>query len=172
MSLRSIRTCCCAAALLSAPTTVAGAQSAGSDSADARADNMWHASARMGTLAVGIPQKVSASFLLGAERYWGAGTRRNTQMWYLRLEPGLSASKVAIGVGAWQLADQGGGASLQAAVLRTYGSPWSTPKDETYWGVEARGFVWLVGPWVGYYQNVDGRGLKDAFVSVGVAVGF
>lgn len=171
MTRHLLRTCC-GAALLCAATTTARAQSPGADSADARADNMWHPSARVGSLALGTPQQLSGSVLLGLERYWGAGTTRNTQMWYLRLEPGLSASKAAIGVGTWQLADQGGGATLQASVLRTYGSPWTAPKDQTYWGVEARAFVWLIGPWVGYYQNVDGRGARDAFVSLGIAVGF
>ena len=167
----ALTTSCCATALLCALASSARAQTPGADSADARPDNMWHASARMGSLALGTPQQLSASVLLGAERYWGAGTKRNTQLWYLRLEPGLSASKASIGVGAWSLQDAGGGASLQLSALRTYGSPWTAPKDQTYWGIEARGFVWLVGPWVGYYQNVDGRGVRDSFVSVGIAVG-
>lgn len=163
-----IRTCCLTALVMA---RAALAQAPGSDSADARTDNMWHPSARIGGVALGVPQQLSASVMLGAERYWGAGTRRHTQMWYLRLEPGLTASKAAIGVGAWQQADQGGGATLQASVLRTYGSPWTAPANQTYWGVEARAFVWLVGPWVGYFQRVDGGG-KDAFVSAGIAVGF
>ena len=171
MTTRLVRTCC-AAALACAVARAAAAQSPGADSADARADNMWHASARMGSLAFGVPQQFSASVLLGMERYWGAGTRRFTQMWYVRLEPGLAASRVALGVGAWQLADQGGGATVQVAALRTYGSPWSAPKDQTYWGVEARAYVWLVGPYVGYFQQVDGRGTRDAFVSAGIAIGF
>lgn len=161
----------CCGLVLALPARAALAQSPGADSADAGANDMWHPSARVGGLALGVPQQLSASVLIGAERYWGAGMRRNTQLWYLRLEPGLSASKVAVGVGSWQLADQGGGGTLQASVLRTYGSPWTAPKDQTYWGVEARAFVWLVGPWVGYFQPMGG-GVKDAFVSVGIAVGF
>ncbi|MBI3792442.1 MAG: hypothetical protein HY275_16395 [Gemmatimonadetes bacterium] len=167
---RMSRSCCLAALLACAPCALSAQASA--DSADALSDNTWHPSARIGSLAVGVPQQLSGSLLFGFERYWGAGTRRFTQMWYLRVEPGLAASKAAVGVGAWQFADQGGGGTLQAAVLRTYGSPWSANTNQTYWGVEARAFVWLVGPYVGYYQPVDANSTKNAFVSVGIAVGF
>ena len=133
----------------------------------------WRPLARIASVSIGVPQQLSASLIVGAQREWGAGTRRSTQVWYLRLEPGLTATKAAVGVGLWRFADQGGGATLQVAALRTYGTPWVVQPDQTYVGAEIRGFVWLTGPWIGFYerQGSAGTGPKN-FFSFGLTVGF
>ena len=132
----------------------------------------WRPAARFAGVAVGVPQQLSLSAIVGIQREWGAGTRQTTQVWYLRLEPGITATKVAIGVGIWRFADQGGGATLQVAALRTYGEPWTAAPNQTYVGIEARPFVWLTGPWIGYYQR-QGNGLApSSFMTFGLAFGF
>ena len=153
---------------LAAPCTSSHAQATAADSAVG-----WHPAARLAGGSIGVPQQLSASVIVGIQREWGAGTRQTTQMWYLRLEPGLAATKAAVGVGLWRFADQGGGATLQVAALRTYGTPWEASPNQTYVGVEIRTFVWLVGPWVGYYerQGAAAIGPKN-FFSFGLAVGF
>ena len=132
----------------------------------------WRPAARLAGVAVGVPQQLSASVVVGIQREWGAGTRQTTQMWYLRVEPGLTATKAALGVGLWRFADQGGGATLQVAALRTYGVPWTAAPNRTYIGVEVRPFVWLTGPWVGYYEGQGNGAGPSSFLSFGLAVGF
>ena len=161
-------------ALLGSGAMAASPAAAAAQDASAVADTAigWRPMARFGGVSVGVPQQLSASLIVGATREWGAGTRHSTQVWYLRLEPGLTASKVAVGVGLWRFADQGGGATLQVAALRTYNTPWQVPANQTYVGAEIRTFVWLTGPWVGYYERQGvGAGPKN-FFSFGLSVGF
>ena len=99
----ALTTSCCATALLCALASSARAQTPGADSADARPDNMWHASARMGSLALGTPQQLSASVLLGARSHSGvliagAGHARNDRGVPFALhaqEPGARVASVA-----------------------------------------------------------------------------
>lgn len=133
----------------------------------------WRPLARFASVGLGVPQQLSASVIVGLQREWGAGTRQTTQVWYVRIEPGLTATKAALGVGLWRFADQGGGATLQVAALRTYGTPWEAVANQTYVGAEIRTFVWLTGPWVGYYerQGAAAAGPRN-FFSFGLSFGF
>ena len=155
---------------LAAPCSSLGAQVQVAATADSSVH--WRPAARFAGLAVGVPQQLSASVIVGIQHEWGAGTRQSTQLWYLRLEPGITATKVAIGVGMWRFADQGGGTTLQVAALRTYGTPWRAQTNSTYIGVEVRPFVWLTGPWIGYYQRQPNGAGPNNFLSFGMAVGF
>ena len=161
------------ALLVCALVVTAGSLRAQGTTTDADTSIGWRPLARFASVGIGVPQQLSASVIIGMQREWGAGTRRTTQVWYLRLEPGLAATKAAVGIGLWRFADQGGGATLQVAALRTYGTPWEVQPHQTYLGAEIRSFVWLTGPWIGYYerQGSAGTGPKN-FFSFGISLGF